>query len=255
MPAGEPTRYSTKQILCGLRELWRSIGDTRFEDDTCLVEHMKEDGTWDETDFANVFYLLERFFGFECSREDWNRLFGVHVAVTPEEWESQFAPRLTFGALAQFIADRTPCVPFEPALWLDRPCAVAGVFLGIEQVAREIQPNGESFAPSTPVWDRFRGRALDKFWVRLRWISEDRLPALPNFWRGVRGWAFLTGAAAIGSGIIVSLLLENAVLSIASVPVALVVYAAASIYVHTVNPIPEGIQTFSDLARRFSDVA
>jgi hypothetical protein len=151
---------------------------------------MKADGTWDEIDFADIFRGLERFFGFECAHKEWLDFFGFDVVKRSiAEWDQKVAPNLTFGALARFIADRAPRIAsFDPISVFGRDCESAGVFSGIHRLA------GQRFAPSARIIDVMRGHGLDRFWTQLRWMTENSIPPLPSFWRGVTG---ITGSLSV----------------------------------------------------------
>jgi hypothetical protein len=246
-----PSRYSESQILCGLREVWPGISGSGDEirSATRIDEHLKEAGMWEEIDFEDVCRELEHFFGFECAAEAWREFFGFELAQkNPAEWETKIAPRITFGALAGFIADRTTGVAFEPVTFFGRDCHAGGVFLAMEKVAKAVRPDSKQFAPSSRIIDVFRGHALDKFWTRLRWISENKIPELPSAWRHATG-------AVVGIGIL-SLLVSFAVWyasgsampTISVVAVAMLAFLISEAITYAINPLPREIDNFRDLA-------
>jgi len=131
--------YTESQVLYGLREAWERVTgiDDPFDADTQIDTFMKADDTWDEIDFADIFRGLEEFFGFACSDDEWTGFFGFDIAKRSiDEWNQTVAPKLTFGALARFVADRAPIIAsFDPITVFGRHCASAGVFTGVQRLA------------------------------------------------------------------------------------------------------------------------
>lgn len=209
------TRFTYSQTLCGLREVWENATgtDASFSAETRIYDYMQEDGSWAEIDFADIFYRIER----------------------------------TFGALAQFIAERTPDgISFEPANFLNQKCAPAGAFLGMEELAK--RNSVPEFAPSDRIIDVMRGNVLDNYWHQLRWMTEDRIPALPRLWRGI-----LLDIGCFGS---IAIALVAYFVGLKTAFIASVVWAvcllSASAYKDLTNPIPPEVQTFRDLAELVS---
>ena len=156
-----------------------------------------------------------------------------------DEWNRTVAPKLTFGALARFIADRAPMIAsFDPITVFGRDCASAGVFTGIQRLA------GRQFAPSARIIDVLRGHDLDSFWTQLRWITEHSIPPLPSFWRGVTGMTGCLGILAV----IVAWATSNPIFIVPTIVGALVFYMIASAYKQFTNPLPSDIVTFRDLS-------
>jgi hypothetical protein len=154
---------------------------------------------------------------------------------------------LTFGSLARFIAQKTSAISFEPTTVLARECRPAGVFLGIRRLVKEVAKDGRRFAPSSRIHDVLRGHALDDFWTQLRWMTEDRIPQLPAFWREVTGWAFGIGCLGAIAALVASLTTGNVMYLIASVAMASCGFYAASLYNRWTNPLPPHLRTFRDL--------
>ena len=242
------TRFTYSQTLCGLREVWENATGTNatFSAETRIYDYMQEDGSWAEIDFADIFYRIERTFGFDCPREEWMTLFG-ESGMSAERWLREVSPKLTFGALAQFIAERTPDgISFEPANFLNQKCAPAGAFLGMEELAK--RNSVPEFAPSDRIIDVMRGNVLDSYWHQLRWMTEDRIPALPRLWRGILVDIGFFGSIAIA---LVAYLVGLKAAFIASAVWA-VCLLSASAYKDLTNPIPAEVQTFRDLAELVS---
>jgi hypothetical protein len=249
-------RYTESQVLHGLREAWEDmsgVGDP-FDAQTQLYTYMKADGLWDEVDLADVFRHLEEFFGFACSDKEWTDFFGFDVYDrSADEWEKTVAPKLTFGALAQFIVARAPVVAsFDPIPVFGGHCAPAGVFRGIERLAENVTCRRPRFSPSVKIIDVMRGHDLDEFWMHLRWMTEHAIPALPSFWRGVTFWAGCLGVLATIVALIAAWATSNSEWIAPTLVGACVAYAMAFAYKQVVNPLPADIVTFRDLATRIA---
>lgn len=249
-------RYSECQVLCGLRLAWSEIFGSAalFDSSTRLDEYMRADGTWEETDFAEVFRDLERFFGFRCAAGEWGVfLRGEEADTDPRDWKTAVAPRLTFGALGRFIADRADGISMRPVVLAGRECRSAGVFLGLLQLAGRVAGRDVRFRPSTRIVEVLRGGALDDFWTRLRWISQNRIPQLPSFWGAFANFAL--GLSFLGGlfGVLAAWATGGLGIGVVAFVVALAAFLAASIYKHWANPLPAGVESFRDLANLIAD--
>lgn len=268
MTGEKPPRYTAEQIMCGLRDVWPRIvcNRTAFEPDTRIDEYMKQIGLWDEIDFADVAAVLESYFGFTCSAEEWKSYMGAKPYVRSEaEWDEKIAPRFTFGSLAEFIADRTVAVPFEPVMVLGKRCEAAGTFRLIEAVTRDVVEGSKPFAPSTQIRDRLRGRRLRRVWTRLRWICYGRLPPLEPRWRAraaARCGLILGIISVIGLASVLACIHASAKIVGWHESMSLVLRMAAPLMAPVIggllvsylahrlsNPLPSGIHTFRDLAK------
>jgi hypothetical protein len=245
----DENRYTQSQVFFGLREAWGSItgNDDAFDLDTRIVAFMKADGSWDDLDFADIFQHLEEFFGFTCSLKEWKDFFGSDRSL--DDWEQNVAPHLTFGSLAQFIADRAPRVAsFEPIPVLGRYCLSAGIFTGIQRVAEHVSGKRLSFPPSAQIIDVFQGHDLDNFWSQLRWMTENSIPELPAFWRGVTGNAGCIAFLAALCGFIAAWTTTNVFWIIPALSSGAVLCLIAYSYKRFTNPLPAHIASFRDLA-------
>jgi hypothetical protein len=211
---------------------------------------MTEDGSGDDLDFQDVLLALERFFGFTCPREEWLDFFLLHMAAeNPQGWLSSVGRRRTFGSLADFIAERAPVLAsFDPVNVLGRSCATAGIFAGIEQVAKTCQGWKTPFGPSTRIIEVMRGSTLDDFWTRLRWMTESVIPELPKSWRDSTDFAVCLGILTVIGGLIVAWLASSPIWIAIGLGLAVIFYAAACLYKQAVNPIPRNIVSFRDLS-------
>ncbi len=240
-------RYTETQVLCGLHDAWETItgANDSFDADTQIDTFMKADGTWDEIDFADIFRDLEQFFGFHCTDDEWTAFFGFEIAKRSlEEWDQVVAPKLTFRALANFIADRAPVVAsFTPQTIFGCYCAPAGVFNGIQRllVAPEI-------APSTRIIHVLRGNTLDGFWTKLHWMSEHSIPPLPTAWRRITCRASYIGVVLVLLSLSAYWITSKFAYVALAIFAAAFLYAAASIYKQQSNPLPPNIVTFRDLS-------
>lgn len=250
----KPKRYTEAQVLCGLHEekqLFTAIEDHPFDADTRIDTYMKADESWKENDLDVVFFCLERFFGFRCSRKEWLDFMGNDIAKhSPDEWLQEVLPNITFGKLARFIADRAPAIAsFDPVSVLGRQCAPAGVFLGIQEVADSVTPGPVRFPPSDRIIEVMRGHRLDRFWSRLRWMTEDSMPELPAFWKNVTEGTVLWSVLAVIGALVAAWATSNPVWIVLTVLGAVASYLAARGYKWLTNPLPPDIVTFRDLAK------
>jgi len=245
-------RYSESQILFGLREAWQEFTGVNdpFDAETLIYTFMKSDGSWDELDFADIFYGIERFFGFQCSDKEWTDFFGFNAPQRGlEEWKQTVAPNLTFGSLARFIAERAPVIAsFDPISVFGRLCGPAGVFEGIEVVANKTMGRALRFPPSARIIDVMRGHDLDRFWTQLRWMTEHAAPELPSFWRNVTAATDCFAVLAVIAAAIGSWATSNPAWVAQTLLVAVVSYLFASAYKRFTNPLPSNIVTFRDLS-------
>lgn len=257
-------RYTPEQILSGLRIIWRERLNCKslFDPDRSFVKQLKEEDRFDDCVLSFALTELERVFGFTCTPKQWQDFLGIRLewrrATGPlfledsSDWEKRVAPRLTFRTLADFIQDQVTPIALEPINLLGRPCLTAGIFRGIEQLATQVDPQVKPFAPSTPIHRCLRGLRLRLFWDRLRWIIEDQLPPPPKIELSERGF-FRSLIFKIGVGVAISLWrmdLSGLFLGILTTfallfPLAVVV----GMIEDRLNPLPEEIETFGDLAR------
>ncbi|HEV2949351.1 MAG TPA: hypothetical protein VGX70_18395 [Gemmataceae bacterium] len=236
--------YTAPQILRGLKQIWKDDLGCWFPPDP-NTEVAGSSWSFDELDFADVILVIQKFFGF---RAEWT------------EWEELISrPNFTYKALAEFIAERTEVISLEPISILGSPCRTAGIFRAIERVAKLEMPAIERFAPSTPIRDRFRGPALIDFWNRIRWLSEDKVPVLlePKIIQMI-GWAFIFGLVAIplyfgvamfGAMFNLPVFVHPLLFLAACVGLEIVLIVAHRILLNLINPLPESIRSFADLAR------
>ena len=211
---------------------------------------MKANGSWDELDFADIFRGIERFFEFGSSNEEWDKFFGFDVAKRSlEEWDRTVAPKLTFGSLSRFIADRAPAVAsFRPASVFGRECVAAGIFAGIQRVAEKATGNCRQFPPSARIRDVMKGRDLDNFWTQLRWMTEQSTPELPLFWRAITGVTDCLAILAIMCALATARATYNPVWIIPTLIVSVASFLIAAAYKRFTNPLPPHIETFRDLS-------
>ncbi|MGC3965899.1 MAG: hypothetical protein QM775_00560 [Pirellulales bacterium] len=245
------------RVLYELRGEWAAVSGCMvgaFQGDTRIDEYSQAEGSWEELDFADVMFRFERHFGFTCGEDEWNELFRFDLATSDHTvWKAEVAPRLTFGALARFIAARATVVPqiepitFQPVTLLGRTCAPAGAFVGIEQAAK-LAGDEVRFAPSMRIIDAFRGERLDEFWRELRWWTNNALPELPKHWRGAPSEALSLGCLACFVAAFASCVMGSFLPIVAALIVSFLIYKAAAIYKRVADPLPSSFVTFRDLA-------
>jgi acyl carrier protein len=245
--------FTQEQILSGIRIFLReNLGcESPFDADVRIHDYLETEKWWDGLDIMDFVYGLEELFGFSCSRKEWNDYFGVSVRDV-EEWKKTVSPRLTFRALADFIRERLNPIALEPVTLLGKPCLTAGVFRGLEQLAVQVNPRVGRFAPSTPIRQCLRGARLHRFWNRLRWMLEDQLPPSPEIHFGSRGLLHSL-IFKLGAGLTIALWRRDLPGAIFGILTTLALFIPVGMIVDSINkclmnPLPEGIETFGDLA-------
>lgn len=261
----QAAKYTEKQILNGLREYWRLSTGLGFDIDLdkridLKLVYANDANDLNEDDLDEIFSLLPdlfsdlaKYFGFECSVDEWKKELGIQEPIRClEEWEREIAPHFTFGALVRFIEKRATAVLLQPVVVIDRECRPAGVFYGIQQIIKDIYDESSYFGPSTKIIDVLRGYTLETFWDQLDWMTENRIPKLSSFWSFIELYGF--GLFFLGM-ILVSIptaMTHNIFYFIMMVFVMVIVgYCVrhvTSLYKHRVNPLPPELVTFRDLS-------
>ena len=216
-----------------------------------IPDHLKRCGIWDDCDLYDLVFLCEKSFGRIAPKAEWLAFFNGVVA-DPNEWERLVAPGLTYDRLADFIAERVWAVSFEPIEIAGRRCGPAGAFVGLRETAGLLFPDRERFAPSTPILPHLRRSRLEGFWARLQWDRGDAVPALRRCASdALSGGVFLW---TLGMG-----MPAGACLCAGEPDIALMFVALAAMVLlpflalrAAENPLPAGIETFGDLARRLA---
>ncbi len=250
MPANT---FKQEQILSGIRIVWKEAlnYDSPISPEMNFFEQSMANGPFEDIDFWDVRFRLERTFGFKCPKREWHAFLGLDI-TDKDEWEKTIAPRLTFHALAEFIRERLKPISFEPLTILGKPCLTAGVFRGLERLTEQIDPKVRQFAPSTPIRARLRGSRLRCFWSKLQWIMEDQLPDPPRITFSSRG-CLHSLLFKLGAGLLIYLWRRDWEGAIAGIMTTMFLFIpmgiiAAVINAH-LNPLPKEIETFGDLAR------
>jgi hypothetical protein len=250
-------QFTQEQVFSGLRIIWREVLDyeTPLDLDMRFMDEFLNGGMLEEIDFGDVIYRLQRHFGFTCARKEWKDFLNL-PAQDFEEWKRDIAPRLTFRALVNFISERLKPISFEPITLLGKPCLAAGVFRGVEQLVHQIRPKAQRFGPSTPIHERLSRWQRHALWDRLRWITEERIPkpptvAIPNHHIGRGLWLKLVFGILIAvwqnglKGVVIGL----AVGVWSSYILCIILGVILGVINYRINPIPDPIETFGDLAR------
>ncbi|MCA9005903.1 MAG: hypothetical protein KDA70_11595 [Planctomycetaceae bacterium] len=254
----QETRYTEKQILCGIFECWcDALGydedememDPPFSAETRIDLHMKAHNDWADTDLADIFYRLERHFKFQSTLEEWTEELGIANVPSVEVWENEIAPQFTFGALARFIQKRAVnTVSFEPVMVINKECRSAGVFYGIEQISNQLVSAKCQVTPSTKILDAFRGYQLNSFWSELSWRSEVRLPRLTRRWDFITRWGCMIAFWVLLVAFPALVFMENFYILLGAVLYVISIWFTDSVYTHYSDPLPPELQTFRDLA-------
>jgi acyl carrier protein len=241
-------------MLAILQDFWREELDCKepLTPEARIDSYLKRSRLWDDMDLAEVIAEVEEHFGFDAPAEDWAEFFGTGIREE-KQWEAEVGPRCTFGALADFIVRHVPPVSFDAVAQFGTNCATAGAFRGIELVARQIRPDLGALRPSTPIRDRLRGRKLDTFWNRVRWMSGDALPPLHAPWRHGLRRAVLVAFLALLAGLVLSLAHGTWTWLVLSATGFALLRLSLEVAVYCESPLPSGIDTFGDLARLLAD--
>ncbi|MCH9655095.1 MAG: hypothetical protein K0U86_03745 [Planctomycetes bacterium] len=245
------TRYTEKQILCGLYECWKdAMGTDRpFDAETRVDLHMKANCEWEETDLADLFFRFEKHFGFESSLEEWTEELGIANVPSLDVWENEMAPKFTFGALARFIQKRAVnTVSFKPVMVINKECLPAGAFYGIEQISNQLVSAKCRVTPSTKIIDAFRGYKLNSFWSELSWRSEVPLPQLSRHWDFLADWGYMITFWGMLIAFPLVFFMGNFYILLGAVLLVIAIWLIDSAYTHYSDPLPPELQTFRDLA-------
>lgn len=244
--------YTQSQILCGIREVWEGLcldGIEPIEPDTNIVESIKASGEWEEIDLADVFKEIDQHFRIERPMSEWDDFFGYQLGKKNlSEWETKFAPKLTFASLTQFIAPHLNYVSLAPAVVAGKACGPAGAFYGIEKIASEIVPHPVRFAPSTKIRSVLSRESLDQLWRQLNWMTNAGLPSLPGGHR-------MLGCLAIPVlilGAVTGYFAGEILLFAIGVLVALTCFCVMQFCEYWLDPLPPHLKTFRELAVHLS---
>ena len=277
-------RYSAEQIIRGIEFFFSDYGDldVSLDPDASVYAYVEQATEADGECPLYFLCALGEYFGLEwgeeryiawlklprsgaqqcCSRED-------HVGMkAKEEWEEQVAPTLTVRRFAEYLARKVPGTSFAPRTIFGRPCAEAGVFLGLASCP---EVGGRRIAPSTPLTNALSESRLEGLWKRAEWISGQRLPQLPGhddlfcFSPPAVGlanavfWAVLLPLLLVFLGLLATTLANVGWdwwfvgLVLGGLSLALTCYIAHSArwacLMRTTPVTPEGVVTFGDLAQ------
>jgi hypothetical protein len=104
------------------------------------------------------------------------------------------------------------------------------------------------FAPSTPIRSHLSRTQLASLWSRVRWASGKPLPPLPSRWYNRAACFFvLSVLGLLGSGFAALFWGAFAAL-LHAVSFCKLSFVLLSLVERFENPLPEGIETFEDLA-------
>lgn len=152
-----------------------------------IDEWLKTEGLFDDIDFSDVLFRIEKDLGVQISLAEFSEHFHTGCESV-KVWKRDYARHFTFGRFAELIAGKNPDsarfdraltpVSFTPALIAGQTCASAGAFLGIQQLAANIEPQTERFAPSSRIAGFLKGRSRNRFWRSLRVQTGGSVPPL-----------------------------------------------------------------------------
>lgn len=161
-----------------------------------LVEWVESNGEWEFG--INLRYLrkvLQFHFGVEISEVTWREFAGTELPK--DVWNEVIRPSMAIRRVAEFIAQQAPRIEFRVANIAGVDCPKAGVFLGLEQIARIVEPEASSIAPSQELGQSLSPRALQRFWVLTRFLTSVPLPRLRNRTDEIAKWT-LAGSFVVG---------------------------------------------------------
>ena len=178
-----------------------------------------------------------------------------------EEWLEKFARKTTMEDLVLYLAKRIRWCSFDPVVIFGRPCAPAGAFYGLKDLIPHV-----SFAPSTSITSKLTPKEIRSLWKKLH-LNTGHVPAklIDREELGLRTTANRLDAAAQVSLAIVGMILfvlsciyyadstssiVMAAIIVVCVSVGIFVSRAIADSVH--NPLPQGLETFGDLAKRIA---
>jgi hypothetical protein len=152
----DPIEWVIRTVL---REEFGVSGDITFDQPLCSIIEF----------FVEVEYLCEKLHGVFSLKDGGRQLEHEFTAIVQSTNGA-----CTLADLAQFIEDNYEVVRMKRTTILGRPCAAAGAFFAIKRLVNGIAPDCESFAPSTIVKRRFRGRRLRELLKRVFLLTCGR---------------------------------------------------------------------------------
>ncbi len=261
----QETRYTEKQILCGMYECWERDQTEFFflpryvpfqPDDRIDVHMQSRIPNWsgeevDYSDLVDLYKGLQCCFRFECSRKEWSDYFRLDIyVVNYEEWERLYAGDFTYRRVAQFIADRATVISFEPVNAIGQVCGSAGAFYGIQELVREVKQRPQEFGPSTRIRDVLKGNAFVYFWMKVRWITAQRAPDLSQIYRrlGTHVVFIMLASVMLMGAILFSYRVDPRYYFYSAFAVIPLWILFGVLMERRMNPLPADLQTFRDLA-------
>ena len=273
MASERASGLTREDVLKHIRALWHNdLGDDQpIKEEESFIARLAQIDPTDELDFADLAYRLERNVTYHdlsfrvfwrTAKEPYDQFLRRRGrGLDFSEWRARVAPTLTFGAWAEFVAQRNRVEELRPTFVLGRSCRPAGAFRATERVAREVCPRVAPFAPSTRIRAPLRGPRLREFWNRLRWQNGDTLPPLRRTTRNYVADAALSPVAHLvllliglltftGTGATLALNPGPAfgLGVLAVVLLATGMFALDRLWGYLENPLPAGYRTFRDLA-------
>ena len=261
-------RFSVDQVLAGIEYfLSDHCGESVVLDPEKSVLAYEEEARA-YVDFCPLEFLcgLAEYFQLDWRSRRWIVWLGLSEASKTrgnkakaeayERWEKEIAPGRKVRDLAQLIANRAPCISFEPVTIFGNNCGPAGAFYGLCQLP-EVQEG--CHGPSTPLRSVLGAWSCSEFWNRVEWISGKRLPKLSDMqWheRPLRtqvSGMMIHGSSLLAATIAATFLAIHGWIFFAGLAAFLLVMAG-KYFDHAVqyrldDPFPEDVKTLGDLAR------
>jgi hypothetical protein len=244
-------RFTREEVLRGLQQVIADATGTQLHltSEMKFGEYVRDHGEkWGLLDFDSLDFIfrLEFFFAIKIPRD---ALFGI---------KDEKLQDLTFGMIADYIAERAPFISLRPAWILGKPCHPAGAFRAIQQVVSIRSPKAPEFGPSSNVLYYLGGIRLLGVWSHLQWLSHGRLPDITIEWWNTKTRRLLLRV------ILTAMLLSFVALGLASwsAGTCLMLWLAAVVGLflavcifgdRMVTKLPAGFVTFRDVAKAMTN--
>ena len=253
------------------RVLKREVAEgIQFDQDTPLSEVHDQiqktqagEGCFDDFCWHDVLEPISEHFGMGWSEAKWEVWFKLNKKMEHELWRQEVLEKRTVGDVARLIESRVVIANFSPVTILGQTCAPAGAFFGIRDLVSKCR-----FAPSTRIRDLLKTSDIRTLWEKVSWMSGKELPSLqtrnPMSLIGLASWIeagciFISILLAIGCLWNVFSVGDGATASWLAMLVAALFstvncWMIARVLVENIlDPLPDEITTFGDLARVIAD--
>jgi hypothetical protein len=263
-------RHTPEEILHGLEAIITYATDSTISlsRDMKFYDYVRDHGQewFDGIHIEDFVFAIEGFFELDCGRgredarqvsRELSALFGLDAFKIMDvrvqaEYERRVAESLTFGTIADFIAEHAPYTELRSIDVLGKPCAPAGAFRAIQDSVKQRVRKNIGFGPSTRILDALNGGNLEHVWEHLRWLSHENLPPMPSsFGRDKRAFVAVMSLMLTGLAVAtcVALWTSSVLYAFLAAPFACGLVFAAYIVrgARAIKP-PDGFDTFRDVA-------